>query len=217
MRVSYSEESKVKAVRLYWKLGSYSHTVDQLGYSSLHILRTWVRTRTRQGNLYKRADKRVRTVRSTYTGELRLQVVQAVLDEGLTVAQAAHRFHVVSKEIIYRWINVYRRAKSVDMIPRDTPHTPQASVEQPCSPLSTGSTWQENASPTPHQYYESLPDDMQTLKQQLAQAQLAAARLELELIKKNKVLMNALYLTVIKRVLSTPYTPNFSSASAFRY
>lgn len=104
VRVSYSEESKVKAVRLYWKLDSYSHTVDQLGYPSLHILRTWVKTRTRHGSLYKRADKRARTVHSTYTAQLRLQVVQAVLDKGLTVAQAAHRFHVVNKEIIYRWI-----------------------------------------------------------------------------------------------------------------
>lgn len=81
---------------------------------------------------------------------------------------------------------MYKRAKSVDMIPRDTPQTPQPSKEQPCSPLSTGSTGQENASPTLHQYYESLPDDMQTLKQQLAQAQLAATRLELELIKKEQ-------------------------------
>lgn len=171
MRMSYPEESKVKAVRLYWKLGSYSQTFDQLGYPILHILRTWVKTRTRQGSLYKRADKGAQTVRCTYTSELRLQVVQAVLDKGLTVTQAAHRFHVVNKEAIYRWINVYKRAKSVDMIPRNTLHTTQPSKEQPCSPLPAVNTEQETTSPTLHQYYESLPDDVQTLKQQLAPAQ----------------------------------------------
>ena len=40
VQVSYSKGSKVKAVRLYWKLGSYSHTVNQLGYPRLHVLRT---------------------------------------------------------------------------------------------------------------------------------------------------------------------------------
>ncbi|MEB6678155.1 helix-turn-helix domain-containing protein, partial [Acinetobacter haemolyticus] len=49
----------------------------------------------------------VKTTKSHYSQEFKFQVVQSLLNEGLSAKEASQRFHIREKGTILQWLNLY--------------------------------------------------------------------------------------------------------------
>lgn len=178
MRVAYSEAQRVEAVRLFWKLGSATKVVRRLGYpASTHTLMAWVDQRTRAGQVRVSRGRHARGGRARYSPDLRRRVVAAVLEEGMSVSEAAHRFGVLNAPVVYRWLRLAQEGQSLDVIPRNSSRRGESDPPRPHDPARAERA-QGRVGPTQSQYLAGLPDDVDVLKRELmmARAELAALR-----------------------------------------
>lgn len=198
----FTEQEKARAVRSFWQTGATA-TINKLGYPSRSTLLRWVETHTKAGIPRKTTPTDTSTTpRARYTPEFRRKVVDAVF-AGMSVRDAAKEYGVCNPPVIYRWLSRARQGKTLDMIPRSTPHdhtddtsagVPPVAPATPAdnNPQATDrqqSTKGKSDKVTVHQYLQALPDDPTVLKEMLmyAHAELAMVKAAAELKKEEGV------------------------------
>lgn len=199
----FTEQEKARAVRSFWQIGATA-TINKLGYPSRSTLLRWVETHTKAGKPRATTPPSgtSTTPRAQYTPEFRRKVVDAVF-AGMSVRDAAQKFGVCNPPVIYRWLSRARQGKTLDMIPRSTPHdhtddtsagVPPVAPATPAdnNPQATDrqqSTKGKSDKVTVHQYLQALPDDPTVLKEMLmyAHAELAMVKAAAELKKEEGV------------------------------
>lgn len=172
----YSEEDMVYAVKMYWQIGSYSATVRYIGYPKRSVLSEWVKARYKNGKLKHEVEKPKRE-KNVYSEEQRKQVVEAIINDNISVLAAARRFNIANPAVIYPWIRLKKAGLTLDSIPR------RARTDKGLEDLLNQQQKQEY--PTVSQYLSELPDDVETLKKMLMKTSAELALLkEQERLKK---------------------------------
>lgn len=103
-RSSLTEEQRSAAVALFEQGWGDSAAATHLGVSRWPVRSLYRRWRVHgMGALVGKPTK------STYSFELKLDVVRKVLDEGATADQLAHEYKLSSGKLVQSWVRAYRR------------------------------------------------------------------------------------------------------------
>lgn len=163
MKVTYTLEQKQIAIRTYKKCKSYSKTLQVLGYPSRHVLFDWVNKRNHR-------CKSV-TSRSKYrhfSWQFKLEAVKKAID-GESVTEIAKNLNITNAATIYRWIREWQQRGDEGL-------------------MSKKEKLELGMDKTRAQLKESLPDDIDELKNLVAKllTERAVLEQELELVKKTE-------------------------------
>ena len=97
----YSEEQRVKALRMYHRIGSVTDTVRRLGYPSREQLHNWIRNEGKpRGKRKKHSSKNTIEHPRNPPAEFKLEVLRRCFEKGDSVK-------LVSEEIGYSRASIY--------------------------------------------------------------------------------------------------------------
>ncbi|MGY3823727.1 IS3 family transposase [Acinetobacter haemolyticus] len=98
----YSQEFKLEVVQYY--LSGFGKAATGQKFSVDHMdVQKWVTAFEQYGI----SGLSVKTTKSHYSQEFKFQVVQSLLNEGLSAKEASQRFHIREKATILQWLNLY--------------------------------------------------------------------------------------------------------------
>lgn len=163
MKVTYTLEQKQLAIRTYKKCKSYSKTLRVLGYPSRHVLFDWVNKRNhRSKSVTPRSKYR------HYSCEFKLEAVKKAID-GEAVTEIAKDLNITNAATIYQWIREWRLKGDEGL-------------------MSKKEKLELGMYKTRAQLKDSLPDDIDELKNLAAKllTEKAVLEQELELVKKTE-------------------------------
>ncbi|WP_306792738.1 hypothetical protein [Collinsella ureilytica] len=106
MKVSYTQEQRAKAVKVYRKTKSFAQTIRILGYPSRHILFDWVKHPNP-----KPKSKQPRTPAKRYSWQLKRLAVAKVIS-GQDIKEIAYKLGIVSYDAPSALINAYFKDES---------------------------------------------------------------------------------------------------------
>ncbi|WP_411800823.1 IS3 family transposase [Acinetobacter vivianii] len=100
----YSQEFKLEVVQYY--LSGFGKVATSQKFSVDHMdVQKWITAFEQYGI----SGLSVKTTKSYYSQEFKRQVVQHLLNEGLSAKEASQRFHIREKGTILRWLNLYNK------------------------------------------------------------------------------------------------------------
>ncbi len=98
----YSQAFKLEVVQYY--LSGFGKALTAQKFNVDHMtVQKWV-TAFKQ---YGISGLSIKTTKSNYSQEFKLQVVQSLLNDGLSAKEASQRFHIREKGTILQWLNQY--------------------------------------------------------------------------------------------------------------
>ena len=101
----YSQEFKLEVVQHY-----LSGKAGQKNTASLYAIHhSMVENWSRIYKLYGSEALKAQSSKKTYSAKLKLQVVKAIQQHGLSFRQAAVEFNIVEASTIYSWMRLYER------------------------------------------------------------------------------------------------------------
>lgn len=163
MKVTYTLEQKQHAIKTYNRLKSYSQTLRVLGYPSRHVLFDWVNKRN-----HRSKSVTPRSKYKHYSWSFKLDAVEKAIG-GESVHDIAKELDITNAAIVYRWIRNWR-LRGVEGL------------------MSKKEKLELGIYKTRAQLKDSLPDDVNELKNLAAKliAEKAVLEQELELVKKSE-------------------------------
>lgn len=164
MKKVYSIEQKRFAVARYRKLGSYTQTIRELGYPSMHVLHDWVKESKRGGIRKKRPPRKPPR---HYGFEFKEAAVARVIG-GEDVRVVVTELRLNHAELLYKWVALWNKDGQWGLMTKR---------EKRAQGLATRA-----------QLEKSLPEDPDELRDLAARLLVDKAVLEreLELVKKDE-------------------------------